>query len=101
MKEIKLANSDKVAIVDDEDYDKVIQVSSTWYLHNGYAQKGFRKGSKIKTRHLHRLVLNLMDDTWKDESVDHINHNKLDNRKSNLRICTYAQNIKIKVKLHH
>ena len=37
---------------------------------------------------LHRLLLNPQDDLV----VDHINRNKLDNRRSNLRICTIAQN---------
>ncbi len=37
---------------------------------------------------LHRFITNCP----KDMEVDHINHNKLDNRKSNLRICTHQQN---------
>lgn len=37
---------------------------------------------------LHRLIMNAP----KDKVVDHINRNKWDNRKSNLRICTKAEN---------
>src|SRR5205085_1670250 len=37
---------------------------------------------------LHRFIMN----TPKGMYTDHINFNKLDCRKENLRICTYAQN---------
>jgi hypothetical protein len=38
---------------------------------------------------LHRLLMNCIDENL---VVDHINHNPLDNRKSNLRICTSQEN---------
>ena len=37
---------------------------------------------------LHRFIMNAP----KGKVVDHINHNKLDNRKCNLRVCTQSQN---------
>ena len=39
---------------------------------------------------LHRLIMNCKDNT---KDVDHINHNVLDNRKQNLRICNHYENI--------
>ena len=37
---------------------------------------------------MHRYILNLK----KGDMIDHINGNGLDNRRSNLRICTHTQN---------
>lgn len=44
----------------------------------------------IKRFYLHRFVCGLTDDDERD--VDHINHDTLDNRKSNLRVATRSQN---------
>lgn len=55
MKEIKLTNSDKVAIVDDEDYDLVNQYQ--WCLDTlGYAHL-YGNGQDIT---MHRLILGIL-----------------------------------------
>lgn len=69
---------------DEEDYE-IIQ-KYRWHVDsNGYviAKK------ENKSYKMHRVVLGL---TVNDKvEVDHINHNKLDNRKNNLRIVTRSQ----------
>ena len=54
-----------------------------WSL-NSY---GYVKCTKLSIR-LNRFIMDCTDDMV----VDHINHNKLDNRRENLRICTSQQN---------
>lgn len=67
-----------------KDYDKIKDYC--WYIDNGNYVNTWIK-NKGRTR-MHRLIMNFP----KDKVVDHINHNKYDNRKSNLRICTQQQN---------
>ena len=78
----KQGNEVAEAIIDREDVDRVRYIK--WRLKAGYVfnNSKFNGGSTF----LHRVVL----DT--DQFVDHINHNPLDNRKSNLRIVTKPQN---------
>lgn len=82
MKEIPLTHG-YVALVDDEDYDWLMQWK--WHLtKQGYA--GTRAG---KTQILmHRLITRAA----KGQEVDHKNLNKLNNQRSNIRVCTPAQN---------
>ena len=80
MKRIKISQN-REAIVDDEDFEKVSQWKWS-YHHSGYVVRGKPQVS------LHRLVMGAK----KRQYIDHVNGNKLDNRKSNLRFCTLAQN---------
>lgn len=87
MKEIKLTKG-YVALVDDEDFEWISKYK--WQCANvGYAVSAtFRKhrgGSGL----MHREILKAP----KGIDVDHINHNKLDNRKQNLRLCFRGQNL--------
>jgi len=77
----------KFALVDSADYYRLAKFQ--WYA-NGTTQNKFyairnhgRKGLKM-----HRVIMNAPDHL----SVDHIDHNGLNNCKSNLRLCTHAQN---------
>ena len=86
-KEIELKNGMKV-IVDDEDYDYLIEYN--WRaLKNGktfYAIFGKRVNGKYSNVWMHRMI---MDAKNRESEVNHINHNGLDNRKENLRITTH------------
>lgn len=80
---------DRTALVDAEDYERLNKHNwATRITKWGcYAGRDVSKGGK-KTILMHREILNVP----KGQQVDHINHDGLDNRKCNLRICTNSQN---------
>lgn len=68
-----------------EDYEKIKDIC--WSItKNGYLV-GWENGVCIL---FHRKI---MGDKANFLDVDHINHNKLDNRKLNMRVCTRSQNL--------
>jgi len=75
-----------IALVDEADFDRVNQYSWSC-LNHGSAQA--RIGDARVQMHRFILGLNKYDGKV---VVDHINHNKLDNRRCNLRIATHSQN---------
>lgn len=86
-KEVPVDGGRVFAIVDDEDYCLVMQY--TWHSGDrGQPLAHIYKGRLRTTIPMSRLV---MGDPV-GMVVDHKNHNQLDNRKSELRICTDANN---------
>ena len=69
-------------IIDIENIEKVKKYK--WHYSYGYAETRIKR----KRLALHRYILNYKGDL----QVDHINGNRLDNRKSNLRLATSQQN---------
>ena len=75
-----------------EDINKVLKfkdVRPCWFvIHNGYVS------TTIKQKHtyLHQLIMDVHDKDLTDmkETVDHINNDKLDNRKENLRLVNMS-----------
>lgn len=72
-------------IVDAEDADKVLKHS--WALDKGYPVSRINDKKTL----LHHFLIGKPP---KNKVVDHINRNKLDARKSNLRFATHAENVK-------
>lgn len=72
------------------DYDDLsLIVGHRWCAAaNGYAVRATQRNGDHKRFYMHRIIANAMP----DEQVDHINGNRLDNRQSNLRICSHHQN---------
>ena len=81
--EIKLTNCDNLVKVSQKDYDKLSIYK--WHKNtDGYACGTINKQKIL----MHRFIIN----PTKNELVDHINGNKLDNTQENLRISTYQKN---------
>lgn len=78
--EMELQVKSHTILLDPNDYDtfkdKTLNINS-----KGYA-------THDRGKQLHRTIM----DCPKDKVIDHINQDKLDNRKANLRICTIGEN---------
>jgi hypothetical protein len=81
----------KYALVDADMMD--IAMAYAWHYAQGkgyeWAQATTRVDGKKTTLKLHHLVMGVPLEGY---CVDHINGNPLDNRRSNLRLCTFNQN---------
>ena len=98
--EITRRNKESVwALIDLEDLERVINFPYTWSakydpdLEQNYVETsiycGFENGKKLgKSLKLHKFIMDVND----NRVVDHINHDTLDNRKSNLRVISHSNN---------
>jgi len=90
MKTIKIKNGYE-AIVDDADYEWISAYK--WHLVSSkahYAETSIwdKKKKRSKCYKMHRMIAQ----PPKNRMIDHINGNKLDNRRCNLRFVTNSQN---------
>lgn len=77
------------AIVDAEDFDRLTK--RRWSLHSkGYARRGIRVDGKSVCALMHREVPGLSADDKRQ--VDHIDHDRLNNTKANLRLVDATGN---------
>lgn len=83
MKEIALTKN-QVALVDDDDYERVS--SAQWHTTGHGRWLYARDGAGLL---MHRIIMSPPPGAH----IDHINHNGLDNRRANLRLCTREQNM--------
>lgn len=78
------AGKGKFAWVDDQDYDLVKDYH--WHIKPGRDCEYAKTSTNLL---MHRLILGVTDSKT---DVDHIDHDGLNNRRSNIRVCTRAQN---------
>lgn len=78
----------QIALIDKEDLKKIKDYG--WYARFDRIGKTFYAITRTHGTNIimHRLILDADDSTV----IDHADHNGLNNRKSNIRICTQSQN---------
>jgi hypothetical protein len=83
VKQISIAGG-VCAYVDAADFDWINR--RNWCLYNGYAARR----EKGKTIYLHRAIMQ----PPQGMVVDHVNHNRLDDTRANLKVCTQRENLR-------
>jgi len=88
MKRIKLENTGNYALIDDDDFELVNSFGKWYETDSGYAVKKTKRNYKNLNIRMHILI----NQSPKGLHTDHINGNRLDNRKTNLRAVSSAIN---------
>lgn len=80
------------AKVDDDDFERISKFKwcSSFEVYRFYAVRGGWVDGKTVAIRMHRVIMNAK----RGQYVDHINHDGLDNRRTNLRICTNGENMR-------
>lgn len=82
-------SNSRIFLFDLEDY-KLIK-GYTWYqAQNGYIRTTIEENGERHQIQMHRLIMNVLDE---DVLIDHINGDRFDNRKINLRNADYSKNM--------
>lgn len=87
--QIELSKNRGIVLVNDDDYEWLAQYH--WMMNcNGYAICHWKEPGTGRDcmKLMHRLIMGAPPGS----EVDHIDHNKLNNQRSNLRFCTHAGN---------
>jgi hypothetical protein len=85
-----------------DDNDKVLGVKNkrtAWYLNkNGYISSSILINGHKSYIYLHQYIMNTHDENNRDmiKTIDHINQDKFDNRRENLRFATMSEQNKNK-----
>lgn len=86
MKKIVATNGVTI-LVDDGDFEKLTARNRRWYIDSYGYPTGWRNDIRQPIS-MHRVIL----PKELGKHIDHINRDKLDNRKENLRYVSYSEN---------
>lgn len=95
--ELTYKNNTMFAIIDRDCLEDILSFKNTWKpdVKNGKVEAVTNRLQikKVRTRYkMHNIVMGNLFGFGNNMVVDHINGNPLDNRRSNLRICSKKEN---------
>lgn len=89
LKQLRQYLEGKEILVDEDDLPRILVISSWWNIIERKTDKKVYTCLDCATVYLHRVITGCPEGLV----VDHKNGNGLDNRKSNLRVCTQQDNV--------